>query len=181
MIHNILIPRLRHGQSYTVRVGEGPSRTLVSDGRVEQGIVDKVVTDGPQPDFQERLDTASIRQLVYWFAGSTGERGTDEATQSARNVLGPRWQALSIDDSSLHVYSPNQTLVVDRHQHSLGLTTRDEDVRGVHWEHWISGRFDDTGRLLMEGVEESARVFLDDQPSCSEFTTVSQAADTVDT
>ena len=155
------------GKNVTIEnTANGRSATLRADGRVERSICDQVVIEGSKAaDFQESLDTVSIRGLLHRLKQEDPESLQDRIVLSkiCKETLGQGWAGRAQLAGGNSVFqSEGQLLRVfgsdDNKQ--LSLLTMREDSEKRSWAHLINGRLDENFNLLQETVQEQANVTL---------------------
>lgn len=157
------------GKNVTIEnTANGRSATLQADGRVERSICDRVVLEGGKAaDFQESLDTVSIRGLLHRLKQENPESLKDRTflSQVSKETLGEGWAGRTNPDGSTSVFqSEGQLLRLfgSEDNKQLSLLTMREDSENRSWAHLINGRLDSDYNLLQDTVQEQANVtFLD--------------------
>jgi hypothetical protein len=148
----------------------GDSATLTSDGRVEPEICDQVaVGERRLADFQESLDTVSIKGLLHRLKRANSESldDQDRVNEICRETLGPGWKTLKWskgDSGQLRGWfrSQGQTISLRGHSKpsSLSLVTWTEDTEGRGWMQTLSGTLDSNYDLQPDTVTEEALIRL---------------------
>ena len=153
------------GKNVTIEnTANGNSATLQADGRVERSICDQVVLEGGKAaDFQESLDTVSIRGLLHRLKQEDPESLNDRVYLSkiCKETLGQGWAGRTRLSSGNSVFqSEGQLLRLfgSEDNKQLSLLTMREDSENRYWAHLINGRLDADYNLIQATVQEQAKL-----------------------
>jgi len=164
MLKRLNIPATNFGREFSITHEASKTKKPVEvDGRVEPEILDYVAETRSGRDFQDAVDTTSIRRLCRQLAPLSQNQEPverEEIERIGRETLGPSWRASKVYDSKGNFrawfHSPVQAIIVKPER--VALTTRTQGEGESQWEHWIGANFDNTGKVDLQSCQEGAAV-----------------------